>query len=441
MVALSSPHKDPRTGIYYIRRGVPAELKEQLGREHKRSLRTKDISEAKLRFAIALVECDQRFAEARLRLQSPDTIEPAYMPIKADIKSFDSIKQSIPAISSSCATASSDTEIFSIVYEGYKREIKPSTKLESEMDKAIRRFTQFHGEVAITTITRRQISAFKDALFKLPSRPKQAIRDMPVLDVIGLMEGDTSTARLKPASVKKDLSVIHAALEWAVDNGYRDDNPASRIRVRADRSAVEQRLPYSSDDLRIIFSSPVFAEGYRPVAGAEEAAYWLPLLALYTGARLDELGQLRVKDVRNQGGIWYIDINTNDKNKKLKTISSKRKVPLHASVLDKGFVDYVSALKESGMLFPALKADTRGKLTGNWSKWWGRYARQVGMNDERKVFHSFRHTFKDACREAGIAEEVHDALTGHAGKGTGRSYGSGILSLAICYQAIRKIKF
>jgi len=451
MVALSSPHKDPRTGVYYIRRGVPAELKEQLGREHKRSLRTKDISEAKSRFAIALVECDQLFAEARLRLQSPDITQFDSIPSKIDIRSFSSsIKPQYekvvdePAVlvtRNSDITAPNDIDMFSIVYEGYKREIKPSVKLASEMDKAIRRFTQFHGEVAITAITRRQVSAFKDALFKLPSRPKQFIRDMPVLDVIRLMEGDTTTARLKPASVKKDLSVIHAALEWAVDNGYRDDNPAARIRVRADRSAVEQRLPYSSDDLRIIFSSPVFTEGYRPIAGAGEAAYWLPLLSLYTGARLDELGQLRVKDVRNENGIWYIDINTDDKNKKLKTVSSKRKVPLHEGVLDKGFVGYVSTLKQNGMLFPALKADTRGKLTGNWSKWWGRYARQINVHDERKVFHSFRHTFKDGCREAGIAEEVHDALTGHSSGGTSRSYGSGILSLEVCYQAIKKLIF
>jgi integrase len=40
-----------------------------------------------------------------------------------------------------------------------------------------------------------------------------------------------------------------------------------------------------------------------------------------------------------------------------------------------------------------------------------------------KTFHSFRHTFKRACREAGISEEIHHALTGHSGGGVGRSYG------------------
>jgi len=535
MVAMSSPWKDPRTGIYHIRRGVPAELKEQLGGVYKLSLRTKDPIEAKSRFIIALAKCDRLFNEARARLHSPiitelsreeagryadvwlaqeldededwreerltphehakyqESIEwslkgcrealalgdtslieddvddfvqwhnlkitkdsPAYRKLayaflKASIKSTELIEKrqrgevidtpAIPDISSSTASASSDTETLPAAYESYKREIKPSAKAESEMDKAIRRFTQFHGSLPITEIKRRQVSAFKDGLLKLPSRPKKAIRDMPMPDVLKLMEGDTTTPRLKPASVKKDLSVIHAALQWAVDNGYIESNPASRIKVRTDKRAVDQRLPYSFDDLRTIFSSPIFTEGLRQDGGAGEAAYWLPVLGLYTGARLDELGQLMVKDVHNKDNIWYIDINTDGGNKKLKTLSSERKVPLHKDILNKGFTDYLSSLKQDGMLFSELKPDCKGVLTGNWSKWWRRYARQINMHDERKTFHSFRHTFKDACREAGIHEEVHDALTGHSGGGAGRSYGSGALSLALLHQEVEKLSF
>lgn len=535
MVAMSSPWKDPRTGVYHIRRSVPVELREQLGWEHKRSLRTKDPIEAKRLLAIALVKCDRLFAAARAHLHSPTITElsredagryanawlaqelgededyriegmppsehaclqesvdivgiggtdalihnditivefdvddfilthnlgvskdsPAYHQLaysflKASVRLNDFIAQrqrgepvdtpSIPDISHSNITAPSDTERLSTVYEGYKREIKPNAKAKSEMDKAIRRFTELHGDLAVVEITLRHASAFKDALLKLPSRSKHAIRDMPMPDVIRLMEGDTITPRLKPSSVKKDLSVIHAVLGWAVDNGYIESNPASRVKVRTDRRAVDQRLPYSPDDLLIIFNSPVFTEGFRPDGGAREAAYWLPLLALYTGARLDELGQLRVKDVRNEDSIWYIDINADGDNKKLKTLSSKRKVPLHIDILNRGLADYLNSLKQGGMLFPELKADTKGKLTGNWSKWWGRYARQIGMNDERKVFHSFRHAFKDACREAGVHEEVHDALTGHSGGGVGRQYGSGNLSLAVLHQAIEQLVF
>lgn len=75
-------------------------------------------------------------------------------------------------------------------------------------------------------------------------------------------------------------------------------------------------------------------------------------------------------------------------------------------------------------VFPALKIDSHKSLTGNFSKWWGRYARKViGIEDERKVLHSFRHSFKDACRNSGIHQEFHDAFTGHAGSNVGSTYG------------------
>ena len=49
----------------------------------------------------------------------------------------------------------------------------------------------------------------------------------------------------------------------------------------------------------------------------------------------------------------------------------------------------------------------------------------IGITDRRKVFHSFRHAFKDACRNSGIHQEIHDAFTGHAGSNAGSAYGSG----------------
>jgi hypothetical protein len=36
------------------------------------------------------------------------------------------------------------------------------------------------------------------------------------------------------------------------------------------------------------------------------------------------------------------------------------------------------------------------------------------VSDTAKVFHSFRHGFKDALRQGKVNQEIHDALTGHA---------------------------
>lgn len=78
-------------------------------------------------------------------------------------------------------------------------------------------------------------------------------------------------------------------------------------------------------------------------------------------------------------------------------------------------------------LWPALDIEREAHAAVAWSKWFTRFLRKtVGIEDSKKVFHSFRHTFKRMARDAGLPEEMHDAITGHAGGGgVGRGYGRG----------------
>ncbi|SFH55315.1 hypothetical protein SAMN05216299_12160 [Nitrosospira sp. Nsp14] len=123
-------------------------------------------------------------------------------------------------------------------------------------------------------------------------------------------------------------------------------------------------------------------------------------------------------------GIWFLSITDEAEGASLKTHNSRRIIPIHPELLRLRFVEYAHQQLEK--VFPALRVDSHRSLTGNFSKWWGRYARKViRIEDERKVFHSFRHSFKDACRNSGIHQEIHDAFTGHAGGNVGSTYGSG----------------
>ena len=86
--------------------------------------------------------------------------------------------------------------------------------------------------------------------------------------------------------------------------------------------------------------------------------------------------------------------------------------------------------------------DSKGKLTGNWSKWFGRYRRKIiGIVNPRKDFHSFRHTFIDACRVAQIMEEVRYSITGHTSKEVGGTYGSHGVPLDVKAEAIGRISY
>lgn len=81
--------------------------------------------------------------------------------------------------------------------------------------------------------------------------------------------------------------------------------------------------------------------------------------------------------------------------------------------------------QKEASLFPKLKSDSQGRMTGRFSKWFNRYLdRAVGITDKSKDFHSFRHTFKLHARSCGIPEDQHDPLTGHANASVARAYGN-----------------
>ena len=203
-------------------------------------------------------------------------------------------------------------------------------------------------------------------------------------------------------------------------------DPFSRMRLREDPS---DRDAFTVDELNSLFAAPVFTSGERPEAGGGEAAFWLPMLALYGGARRSELAGLRADDVREVEGVWCL-LFVEDKKigRRLKSATALRTVPVHPKLSQLGWLHYVETVRRSGgggkaWLFPEISPQVPAELKA-WTKWFTRYLRKAGVEDERKVFHSFRHSFKDALRAADVGEDLNDALCGQKNNSVGRSYGA-----------------
>jgi integrase len=122
----------------------------------------------------------------------------------------------------------------------------------------------------------------------------------------------------------------------------------------------------------------------------------------------------------------------------VKTEESERTVPLHSRVIELGFLDYLDGLKGSQM-FPEIVPDTRGRWSGHWSKWFGRYRRANGLDKRWVDFHSFRHSWKQVARDARIDEQHHDAISGHEDGKVGRTYGG--ISMVTLKEDLDKISF
>jgi integrase len=312
---------------------------------------------------------------------------------------------------------------------------QPSSRTLLEAEHAVRRFREWHGDLRLGDIDKPKTRDFRDALAKARTRlprklVKLSLKDLLKLDLSHLPSAHANT-------INKSLNILSAIVAHAIREGKMDRmpsyaNPFQGIKLSVDDRGAEGRGIFEATDLTAIFRTPVYANGSRPHGGGGEAAFWLPLIALLTGARQGELAQLRVEDLRHdpESGLWFFDIGT-EGGRSIKTASSRRKVPVHPHLMKVGLLRYrQSLIDQSGMasadLWPDIKTDAEGRRAGPWSKWFNRYLRVTAKIEEpSKVFHSFRHTFKRMCRDAGIGEELHDALTGHSGGGVGRSYGGG----------------
>jgi integrase len=236
-------------------------------------------------------------------------------------------------------------------------------------------------------------------------------------------------------------------LIWSVNEGYIDRMPGAGVKVAGvgKTNPAERRNPYSVDQLKVIFGSPLF-KGHRSERCRHEPGkmlirdgkYWVPLIALYSGMRMGEIVQLLVSDIKQDGGVWYFDVNKGEEGeKKLKTSSSKRRVPVHPALVQAGLLDHLVGKKGNARIFSDIQRGKDGYYSHNFSKWWGRYSRHIGFQTKKTAFHSFRHNFKDALQSAEVPEYISRSLLGHADNSVHGQYGSGP-SVTTLKQAIDK---
>ena len=219
-----------------------------------------------------------------------------------------------------------------------------------------------------------------------------------------------------PKTIEKEHGIIRALLTFAVEEGWRADNPASGVMLPKDTGGRKRR-GYKPEELAALFKTDVFTKGARPIGGKGEAAVWLPLLAVFTGARREELAQLATDRVRVEAGVPYLALDPLDDSGRLKTDESRRAVPLHRELIRLGFLEFVEDCRRAGggHLFPQLKPNKRGQYAAKFGDWWGRYVRdKAGVEDPMIApMHSFRHSVITDLRQQRVREDEERQILGH----------------------------
>jgi integrase len=263
------------------------------------------------------------------------------------------------------------------------------------------------------------------------SLPPNATKRLPGLSLEAAVAA-AKKAGLAPLHAKtatKYMNNLSALFNWAELEEYVDRSPARRLGVldRASPGAGKPRVAFDVEQLNRIFHAPLYRSS--PPQLQDAGRFWVPLIGLWTGMRLGECVQLRTDDVACMDGVDVILVRRDEEgDKRLKTAASERIVPIHTELKKIGFLTYINEMREARQirLFHQLPKGKSGYYSDPFQKWFSRFLTQIGAKTRKTSFHSFRHCFRDALRDADISTERVRALGGWTSKGGAEEiYGTG----------------
>ena len=288
---------------------------------------------------------------------------------------------------------------YSSVMPEYLEQVERDTPIKDTKRKKVRwakRFLSVMGDLEITAI-----------------KPKHAY---DYLDKILAEYPDFANKTLKDY-----IWGVQALLKYCVQRDYIQSNPFRDLDLKKVGQPPKETYPFEMSEMWAIF-----AHDWNP-----QDRLLLSILAT-TGMRPSEAGNLtweRFNDTEHEGIRYFTTLDTADEKVRVKNAGSKRVVPIHPDLqlpeLSTGrLFDYEK--NEDGLTGTDIGHQILPSLHGI-------------VPHPNKSIRSFRKTFKVMMRDAGIGEEVHDAITGHAQTTSASRANYGGMGVPVMFEAISKL--
>lgn len=229
-------------------------------------------------------------------------------------------------------------------------------------------------------------------------------------------------------SVRTVRGTYRAALarifKIAFDRGRLASNPIVDLEVIGPKPVETKRKEINESEAELILKA---ALGPHPEGLSKSYALarrWVPWICAFTGAQVNEITQLRAKDIREEDGVWVFHI-TPDAGP-LKTRKA-RSVPIHSCLIEQGILK-LARPGDPSPLFHDPQAVRKGssshplhsQIGSKLAKW----VRSLGVSEVQSPNHGWRHRFKSLARLHGMNNEARDCIQGHAVRSEGEAYGS-----------------
>lgn len=289
------------------------------------------------------------------------------------------------------------------------------------------------GDIPVHRIKHDQIYLLWDFLRWAPANITTAVefKGLSAEQIIerGKAEGVSAPAVATYELHRRFLSTFFKALVEAHAIPFSPMAPFKEMKRDLMENADKPDRLFNADDLKKIFNPSTFI----PWAKKFPHRWWCPIIGLYTGARINEVAQLKVNDIFEEQGVWCMAIRKTvdadlkgsqgaQSRQRLKGKSAVRTIPLPHGLLDAGIVEFWEDMKACGhpRLFPHLSAGTNkasGETNSRYSQalliQFGTYLKELGF-PKGVGFHAFRHTLATELDAQGIRVEDIALITGHS---------------------------
>ncbi len=274
----------------------------------------------------------------------------------------------------------------------------------------------FGEDRALGTITKQDASEVKKILQSLPA----SRNTIPELKALTLSEVVKVTGHdvLAPKTINAYIAAFRRLFDWAERHGHSPHKLFDGMKVPKAKEGSTERKPFTKSQTRLMFTE--LTENTSRLIRSESHR-WGSLLAMFTGARLNEICQLEIADIQQEDGIWLLHITDegDDTKKRVKAKASRRKVPIHSELLRLGFLDFVQSRSRGRRLFPDYSFNENGGYGRNLGRWFNEttFLPKLGLKTKGVVFHCLRHTMVTRLGQAGVPEPIIQCVVGHARAG------------------------
>jgi len=353
-----------------------------------------------------------------------------------------------------------DTEpspLFSKIYPDFLENMKTNKRRTGTIGASKDAFTlliDIIGDRQVGDYTFGDARDFRNTLSQLPANRKKnpKYRDK---NLKGILSMDIPISdRITQTTQKHINSKITGFWNYLIDE-YPDFVGTNVFRKKSQQTSStkqkDRKESFTDDDIHLIFNPRTFLPSIfeNQYSNIQYPYYWVVILGCFTGARIEELCMMRVKDIIKIDGVWVYRIREEgeygDEETRVKNSYSERDIPIHPVLIDNlGFIKYVKKMEKIGHERVFHELTKKGsKFQKNVGVFFNdRYLKKIGVKDGvRKVsFHSFRHSVETHLTNQNVNPRFIDYHQGHKPQDTGGNiYMKGIKPKVLLKECVSKI--